>query len=175
MKIVITSKNYSASDKLKETIEKKFDKLNKYFSNEITANVMTLKEKGKYKVEATINTKGTIFRAEVLSEDPYEGVDRVVDKLSSQMSKFKTKLQRKYKDHKELAFTELPEVDDEQEDIHVVRKKRFELIPMTIDEAVVQMELLEHNFFVFLNMETDSVNVVYRRKDQDYGLLETTY
>ena len=175
MKIVINSKNYNASDKLKGTIEKKFEKLNKYFSNEITANVMTLRERGKYKVEATINTKGTIFRAEVVAEDPYEGVDRVVEKLSSQMSKFKTKLQRKYKDHKDFAFAELPEIEEEQDDIQVVRKKKFELIPMTVDEAVVQMELLEHNFFVFLNMETDSVGVVYKRNDNDYGLLETAF
>lgn len=175
MKIVINSKNYNASDKLKGTIEKKFEKLSKYFSNEITANVMTLRERGKYKVEATINTKGTIFRAEVVAEDPYEGVDRVVEKLSSQMSKFKTKLQRKYKDHKDFAFAELPEIEEEQDDIQVVRKKKFELIPMTVDEAVVQMELLEHNFFVFLNMETDSVGVVYKRNDNDYGLLETAF
>ncbi|MCQ4635776.1 ribosome-associated translation inhibitor RaiA [Anaerovorax odorimutans] len=175
MKIVINSKNYNASEKLKETIEKKFAKLDKYFSNEITANVMTLREKGKYKVEATINTKGTIFRAEVLAEDPYEGVDRVVEKLSRQMSKFKTKLQRKYKDHKDFAFAELPETEEDQDDIQVVRKKRFDLVPMTVDEAVVQMELLEHNFFVFLNMETDSVGVVYKRNDNDYGLLETAY
>ena len=91
------------------------------------------------------------------------------------MSKFKTKLQRKYKDHKDLAFAELPETEEEQEEIQVVRKKRFDLVPMTVDEAVVQMELLEHNFFVFLNMETDSVGVVYKRNDNDYGLLETAY
>lgn len=175
MKILTTSKNHNASDRLKETIEKKFGKLDKYFSNEITANVMTLKEREQYKVEATINTKGTIFRAEVLAEDPYEGVDKVVEKLSRQMSKFKTKLQRKHKDHKELSFAELPEIEDEQNEIKVVRNKKFQLSPMTADEAVIQMELLEHNFFVFLNIETDSVNVVYRRNDRNYGLLETTY
>lgn len=175
MKIVITSKNHNASDRLKDTIEKKFEKLDKYFSNEITANVMTLKEKERYKVEATINTKGTIFRAEVLADDPYEAVDRTVDKLSRQMSKFKTKLQRKHKDHKELSFADLPDIDEEQEDAKVVKTKRFELVPMTVDEAVVQMELLEHNFYVFLNMESDSVSVVYRRKDKNYGLLDTAY
>lgn len=71
-------------------------------------------------------------------------------------------------------FAELPETE-EAEELHVVKRKKFELIPMTVDEAIVQMELLAHNFFVFLNMETDSVNVVYRRNDNDYGLLETTY
>lgn len=174
MKTNISGKNYSPSDKLKETIEKKFQKLDKYFSNEITGNVMTIKEKGGYKVEATINAKGTIFRAEVKADDPYDAIDGVIDKLSSQMSKFKSKLQKKYKGSKDFTFAELPEVE-EQEEIQVVKKKRFELTPMTIDEAIVQMELLAHNFFVFLNMETDSVNVVYRRDDKAYGVLETTY
>lgn len=175
MKTNITGKNYSPSDKLRETIEKKFEKLNKYFSNEITGNVMTIKEKGGYKVEATINAKGTIFRAEVKAGDPYDAVDRVIEKLSSQMSRFKTKLQKKYKGNKEIVFADLPEYDEEPEELHVVKKKKFELIPMTIDEAIVQMELLAHSFFVFLNMETDSVNVVYKRADNDYGVLETTY
>ncbi|MFQ8602465.1 MAG: ribosome hibernation-promoting factor, HPF/YfiA family [Anaerovoracaceae bacterium] len=175
MKTIITGKNYSPSDKLKETIEKKFEKLDKYFSNEITGNVMTIKEKGGYKVEATINARGTIFRAEMKADDPYDAVDRVIEKLSSQMSKFKSKLQKKYKGQKDFMFAELPEAEEEQEELHIVKKKRFELIPMTVDEAIVQMELLAHNFFVFLNMETDSVNVVYKRNDKDYGVLETSY
>ena len=175
MKTIITGKNYSPSDKLKETIEKKFEKLDKYFSNEITGNVMVKKEKGGYKVEATINAKGTIFRAEMKADDPYDAVDRVIEKLSSQMSKFKSKLQNKYKGQKDFMFSELAEFEEEEEVLHVVKKKKFDLTPMTVDEAIVQMELLAHNFFVFLNMETDSVNVVYRRTDKDYGLLETSY
>ena len=103
-----------------------------------------------------------------------QAIDGVIDKLSSQMSKFKSKLQKKYKGSKEFMFAELPEAE-EQEELHIVKRKRFELIPMTVDEAIIQMELLAHNFFVFLNMETDSVNVVYRRNDKDYGVLETTY
>lgn len=176
MKTNITGKNYTPSDKLKETIEKKFEKLDKYFSNEITGNVMTIKEKGTYKVEATINAKGTIFRAEVRANDPYDAVDRVIEKLSNQMSKFKTKLQRKHRGQKDVMFAELPAyADDHEEEIKVVKKKKFELTPMTVDEAILQMEMLEHNFFVFLNIETDAVNVVYQRNDKDYGLLETTY
>lgn len=175
MKVNITGKNYSPSDKLRETIEKKFEKLDKYFSNEIIGNVMTIKEKGGYKVEATINAKGTIFRGEVRAEDPYDAVDRVIEKLSSQMSRFKTKLQKKYKGNKEIVFADLPAFEEEEEEIHVVKRKRFELEPMTVDEAIVQMELLAHTFYVFLNMETDSVNVVYKRDDNDYGVLETSY
>ena len=175
MKTVITGKNYTPSDKLKDIIEKKFAKLDKYFSDDITANVATIKEKGGYKVEATINTKGTIFRAETRSGDPYDCVDRCIEKLSNQMSKFKTKLQKKYKGQKDFGFEELPEIEEEQEEVAIVRSKKFQLEPMNAEEAIMQMEMLNHDFFVYLNMETDSVNVVYKRKDGNYGVLETTY
>lgn len=176
MKVIITSKNMSASDHLKQTIESKLDRLGKYFSSDIVANVTLSMEKGRQKIEATINAKGTIFRAEETTNDIYTGVDRVVEKLSSQMSRFKTKLQRKHKDHKEFQFAEIPEIAGEElEEMRVVRRKQFDLKPMTVDEAIMQMELLEHTFFVFLNVESDTVNVVYKRKNNDYGLLETRY
>lgn len=175
MRTIITGKNYTPSEKLKETIEKKYAKLDKYFSDEINGNIMVIREKSDYKVETTINARGTIFRSEVKAQDPYDCVDRSIEKLSKQMSKFKSKLQKKYKGHKELMFAELPDIEEEQEEIKVVKKKRFDLMPMTTDEAIVQMELLNHTFYVFLNMETDSVNVVYKRDDEDYGLLETAY
>ena len=175
MRTIITGKNYTPSEKLKETIEKKFQKLDKYISDEITSNVMVIKEKSNYKVEATINARGTIFRSEVKAQDPYDCVDRSIEKLSKQMSRFKSKLQKKYKGQKDFTFAELPEIEDEQEELKVVKKKKFELVPMTVDEAIVQMELLTHNFYVFLNIESDTVNVVYKRDDSDYGVLETVY
>jgi putative sigma-54 modulation protein len=175
MKVIITCKNFSASDHLKETIEKKFDKLNKYFSSDIVANVMISIERGKQKIESTINARGMIFRAEENSADIYESVDRILEKLSTQMSRFKTKLQKKHKDNKDLLFADIPEHSDEPEEIKVVKTKKFDLVPMTTEEAIIQMELVQHNFFVFLNMETDGVNVVYKRKNNDYGLLETSY
>jgi len=173
MKTNITGKNYTPSENLKEIIEKKFAKLDKYFSDEITGNIMVIREKDGYKVEATIRAKGTIFRSEVKAHDPYDAVDRIIDKLSSQMTKFKTKLQKKHKGHKEVAFAELPDAEETVEEITVVKKKKFELAPMTVEEAIVQMELLEHSFFVFTNIETDAVNVVYKREDGAYGVLET--
>ena len=175
MKVIITSKNFNTSDHLKETIEKKFEKLNKYFSKDIVANVMISMERGKQKLEATINARGMIFRAEESTTDVYEAIDRVTEKLSTQMSRFKTKLQKKHKDNKEFSFADIPEYEGEPEEIKVVKTKKFELEPMTTEEAIMQMELLHHNFFVFLNMESDSINVVYKRKNNDYGLLETTY
>ena len=176
MKVIITSKNMTASDHLKQTIESKLDRLGKYFSNDIVANVTLTAEKGRQKIEATINARGTIFRAEETTNDVYSGIDRIVEKLSSQMSRFKTKLQKKHKDNKDLHLLDLPEVAGEElEEMQVVRKKKFDLMPMSVDEAIMQMELLEHSFFIFLNMESNAVNVVYKRKDNDYGLLETRY
>jgi len=175
MKVVITSKNFSASGHLKEIIEKKFEKLGKYFSNDIVANVIISMERGKQKIEATINARGMIFRAEEGSTDVYDGVDRVIEKLSTQMSRFKTKLQKKHKDNKEVLFADIPEYDEAPDEIRVVKTKKFDLVPMTTEEAILQMELLQHNFFVFLNMENGGVNVVYKRNNNDYGLLETSY
>ncbi|WP_324825245.1 ribosome hibernation-promoting factor, HPF/YfiA family [Sinanaerobacter sp. ZZT-01] len=176
MKVIITSKNFSSSANLNDTVTSKFEKLSKYFSSDIVANVTMTVEKERQRVEATINANGTLFRAEDTSLDAYASVDRVVDKLASQMSRFKTKLLRKHKGQKELNFIELPDIEEnEVEDVKVVRRKTFELQPMSVDEAVMQMELLGHTFFVFLNIDTDSVGVVYKRKDKDYGLLETQY
>lgn len=174
MKIIITGKNFNTYKHLQDTMEKKFDKLGKYFSDDITVNVVLSQERGKDKIEVTINAKGAVFRAEEVVADIYEGIDRVVDKLASQMSKFKGKLQKRYNDNKSVRFESLPQIE-EVEEVSVVRTKKFELTPMNVEEAILQMEMLQHDFFVFLDMETDSVNVVYRRKDHNYGLLETTY
>ncbi|MGI6728611.1 MAG: ribosome hibernation-promoting factor, HPF/YfiA family [Anaerovoracaceae bacterium] len=176
MKVIISSKNLNASDYLKETIEKKFEKLGKYFSKDIVVNITLAQERGRQKIEATINAKGTIFRAEETNSDIYSGIDRVVDKLASQMSRFKTKLQRKHKDQKEFFFEELPEVaESEPGEAEIVRRKSFDLKPMALDEAIMQIELVGHNFFVFLNVDTNTVAVVYKRKDGNYGLLEPNY
>lgn len=175
MKVNITGKNFNTYQHLEDTMEKKFDKLGKYFSDDITVNVVLSQERGRDKIEATINAKGAVFRAEEVVQDIYEGIDRVVDKLSSQMARFKGKLQKRYNDNKALKFEVLPDYEEEVEEVKVVRTKKFELTPMTVEEAILEMEMLQHSFFVFLDMETDSVNVVYIRKDGNYGVLETTY
>ena len=175
MKVIITGKNFNTYKHLQDTMEKKFEKLGKYFSDDITVNVVLSQERGKDKIEVTINAKGAVFRAEEVCADIYEGIDRVEDKLSSQMAKFKGKLQKRYNNNKALKFEYLPEPEEEVEEVRVVRTKKFELSPMTVEEAILEMEMLQHNFFVFLDMESDSVNVVYSRKDGNYGVLETTY
>ena len=175
MKVNITGKNFNTYKHLQDTLERKFDKLGKYFSDDITVKVVLSQERGKDKIEATINAKGAVFRGEEVSNDIYEGIDKVVDKLSSQMARFKGKLQKRYNDNKSVRFESLPELPEEVEEVKVVKTKKFELSPMSVEEAILEMEMLQHNFFVFLDMETDSVNVVYIRKDGNYGVLETTY
>lgn len=176
MKVIMTSRNYNPSDKLKDTAEKKFEKLGKYFSENIVVNVMVGAEKGnQYKLEATINAGGTIFRAEERGQDPYTCLDKAVDKLSTQMSRFKTKLLRRHKDQKMIIMEDIPDFPEHEEEAELVKTKRFDVAPMSVEEAILQMELLEHNFFLFLNMETDRIGVVYKRKDGDYGLLEPKY
>ena len=175
MKVNITGKNYTTYDKLESTIEKKLDRLDKYFSDDITANAVLSQERGRDKIEVTINAKGAVFRAEEMSQDIYEGIDKVVDKLASQMSRFKGKLEARYNDNKALKFEFFPEDEEEVEDTPIVKTKRYELHPMNTEEAILEMEMLQHDFFVFLNMDTDSVSVVYKRKDGAYGLLDTRY
>ncbi len=176
MKVIITSKNFNASDHLKDSIEKKFERLGKYFSDDIVANVTLVMVKERQTMEATINARGTIFRAEETATDIYNAVDRVIDKLSSQMSRFKTKLQKKHKEHVEVMFNELPEDKDaDSDEINIVRSKKFDILPMTAEEAVMQMELLEHNFYVYMNPDKATVNIVYKRKDGSFGLLEPKY
>ena len=173
MKVNILGRNYRTYGKLEETIEKKLDKLGKYFSDDITANVVLSHVSGRDKIATTISAKGTIFRAEDISDDIYDSIDVVVDKLSSQMSKFKGKLQKRYNDNKALKFEFLPEIEEEEEHGEVVKKKVFQLRSMDEEEAILQMEMLGHQFFVYLDADTGTVNVLYKRKDGDYGLLET--
>ena len=176
MKIIITSKNLNASDHLRETIEKKLYRLGKFFSDDIVANVTLSAEGGRQRIETTINASGTIFRAEEETADVYNGIDKITDKLSSQISKYKDKLIRKHKDNKDMIFDDVPDlVEDSETNMEIVRRKKFDLLPMTAEEAILQMELINHSFFIFLNMDTDNIGVVYKRNDGKYGLLETSF
>jgi putative sigma-54 modulation protein len=176
MNVIITSKNFNASDHLKDTIEKKFVRLGKYFSDDIDAHITLTMEKERQNIEATITAKGTIFRAEETGTDMYIATDRIVDKLSTQISRFKTKLQKKHKEHKELMFNDIPEDNEyDHEEIRISKKKSFDIATMETEEAIMEMELIEHNFYLYLSPESGQVNVVYKRKDGKYGLLEPKY
>lgn len=175
MIINISTKNFNASDHMRSVIEAKLSRLDKYFSSDIETNVTLSTERGRQKIEATINASGTIFRAEELTQDIYNGVDRIVDKLNNQMSKFKRRIAKRHKDGRAISFSEIPDsIEAENEDFEIVRRKTYELMPMTPEEAILQMELLSHNFYIFLDMERDQASVVYKRNDGKYGLLETT-
>jgi putative sigma-54 modulation protein len=173
MKINFTGKNMEVTDALKSVTEKKLSKLNKYFQNDIVGNVTFSTEKNRKIIEVTINLPGTILRAEESSDDMYASIDRAVDVLEAQMRKHKTKLQKRYKTGETIRFENLTSIEEYDDDKpKLVRTKRFVLKPMTTDEAILQMELLRHNFFIFMDSETQTVSVVYKRKDGNYGLIE---
>ncbi|MBQ4506697.1 MAG: ribosome-associated translation inhibitor RaiA [Firmicutes bacterium] len=174
MKINITKKNLNPSDATLEAIEKKLGKLEKYFSKDTVADVvLTNMKNNRVKLEATINADGLIFRAEESGDDLRGCLDGVVDKLASQMSRFKKKLIKSNRNKKEVIAEELPEAAEASaEELSVAKTKSFRISPMAVEEAILQMELLEHSFFVFRHAERNNVCVVYKRNDGSYGLLD---
>ena len=172
MNTTITGKHFNTYQHLEDTIEKKLEKLEKYFSDDIDAKVVLSQEKNKEKIEININAKGAQFRTEQVADDIYEGLDKAIDKLSRQMSKFKGKLQKKYQDNQSVRFEEIP-ASEEEELAKVVKTKRLFLQPMSVEEATLEMEMSGHDFYVFEDVDTHSVSVVYKRNDEDYGLLTT--
>jgi len=175
MKIQISAKNYSMSDKLHDYIENRLNKLEKYFNEDVTANVVVSKLKETPKFEATITAKQQVFRAEVANDSIYDAVDMATDKLASQMSKLKGKLEARYKENKalKLEFVPEPEESEDEDEFIIARRKQIDLEPMVAEEAILQMEMTGHDFYIFLDMDTDAVSVVYKRKGNAYGIIET--
>lgn len=168
------------TDALRDYTEKKLSRLEKYFDPSITSevNVTLSVTKGQHTVEVTIPASGLILRAEEQSEDMYASIDLVIDKLERQIRKHKTKLNRKFRQASgsKALFrensTSVSTLEDEEEDFELVRTKSFTFKPMDIEEAILQMNMLGHTFFVFSNSDSKSVNVVYKRNDGKYGLIE---
>ena len=174
MNITINSKNVNPGSKLEAAITNKMAKLNKYFSQDANAVVMISEEKsGLAKLEATIKAGSLTFRAEESNSDLFFCLDKVMDKLSTQMSRQKDKLVSRHKDIKDVYVTEIPDLPDAVENQGLVRTKDLELTAMSVDEAILQMELLEHSFFAFADPENGNTNIVYKRKSGGYGLLKT--
>jgi len=174
MKLNYAGKNVEVTQALKDVTEKKLGKLDKYFQMDIVGNVTFSTEKNRKIIEVTINLPGTILRAEESSDDMYASIDRTVDILERQIRKYKTKLQRRYQNNETIRFENvvpLP-VGEEPEKSTLVKRKKFTLKPMSSEEAILQMELLRHNFFVYQDAETEDISVVYKRKDGNYGLIE---
>lgn len=176
MNITITGRKINLRDSFKERATKKLDKFTKIFGEDADASVTVSMEKNRITVEITVHSKGYVYRAEQTSLDIDEALDLAVDHLSRQMRKNKTKLDKRNRiDPKHLTFDPIADdgdEGDEEHDFQIVRSKKFPVKPMTIDEAVLQMNMLGHEFFLFRNEMTGEVNVVYRRRNGNYGLLE---
>ena len=172
MRITISGRNIDLTDGLKGAVEEKLSKLEKYFTPDTDVYVTLSVEKERQKIEVTIPMKGNIIRSEQVSNDMYVSIDLVEEIIERQLKKYKNKLA----DQKQAAsvfkkeFIE-KEFEDEEE-IKIIRSKKFGMKPMYPEDACVQMELLGHNFYVFFNSETEEVNVVYKRKGNTYGLIE---
>ena len=176
MRFIISGKNLDVSAGLRAAIEQKLGKLERYFTPETDIIVTLSVEKERQKIEVTIPIKGNIIRSEQVSDDMYVSIDLVEEVIERQLRKYKNKLIDKHQEGGNLKqeFADLEEVADDDE-IKIIRTKRFGMKPMFPEDACVQMELLGHNFFVFCNAETDEVNVVYKRKDGMYGLIEPEF
>ncbi len=170
MKLNINSKNYGLKGYVKEEIEKRFDKLSKYFTDNTVCTVMVSGEgSSTKKVEITMNVKNNVLRSEVKDNDLHVAIDKAVDKLEKQLVKHKEKLRKRNNDT--IRYDNIEDVKS-QVVFNIVKNKTFKLIPMTADEACFQLELLEHNFYVFINSDNNKVAIVYKRSDDDYGLIE---
>lgn len=172
MKFVIVGKNIEVTQGLKAAVEEKIGKLERYFNPETEIHVTLSVEKERQKIEVTIPVKGSIIRSEQVSNDMYVSIDLVEEIIERQIKKYKNKLidQKQSAGFFKQEFIEKDYMDDEE--VKIIRTKKFDIKPMYPEDACVQMELLGHNFFVFYNAETGQVNVVYKRKGNTYGLIE---
>lgn len=174
MRITITGRNIELTAGIKEAVEDKLSKLEKYFKPDTDVNVTLSVEKERQKIEVTIPTKGHTIRAEEVSNDMYVSIDLVEETLERQLIKYRTKIISKKMNAAASFKAEYLEdkYEEEEEEIKIVRSKRYDLKPMYPEDACIQMELLGHDFFVFVNAETDEVSVVYKRKGNTYGIIE---
>lgn len=175
MKFIIAGKNIEITPGLRSAVEDKIGKLEKYFNPETEVHVTLSVEKDRQKIEVTIPVKGNIIRSEQVSNDMYVSIDLVEEIIERQLKRYKNKLV----DQKQSAgFFKQEFIDKEymdEEEIKIIRTKKFDIKPMYPEDACIQMELLGHSFFVFCNAETDQINVVYKRKGNTYGLIEPEY
>ena len=172
MKFIILGKNIEVTPGLRSAVEDKIGKLEKYFNPDTEAHVTLSVEKDRQKIEVTIPVKGNIIRSAQVSNDMHVSIDLVEEIIERQLKKYKTKLIAKEQSAGcfKQDFIEKDYMDEEE--VQIVRTKKFDIKPMYPEDACVQMELLGHNFYVFCNAETDQVNVVYKRKGNTYGLIE---
>ena len=174
MKFVIVGRNIDVTPGLRNAVEEKIGKLEKFFNPDTEAHVTLSVEKERQKIEVTIPVKGNIIRSEQVSNDMYVSVDLAAEVIERQLKKYRTKFRADQQAGAASLRTDFieREVEEEDEEVRIVRTKKFDIKPMYAEDACVQMELLGHDFYVFCNAETDEVNVVYKRKGNTYGLIE---
>ena len=175
MTITYTARKVTLRDNFKERVEKKLAKFQKIFSDKAEAHVVVTVEKNRQTVEITIRDNKMIYRAESTMSEMNDALDRVVDILMRQIRKNKTRLEKRVKAGGIDALTaDMPAQEDPEEEYQVVRKKQVMLKPINVEEAILEMNMINHDFFMFINAETDEMNVVYRRANGNYGVLEPT-
>jgi putative sigma-54 modulation protein len=178
MRYIISGKNIEVTNALQQKVMEKLSKLDKFFIAETEAQVTLSVEKLRHMIEVTIPFQGTILRAEVDEKDMYAAIDEVVDVLERQLLKHKNRLRDRHRNNSPFQQDFIAAFKGQKEDeyaIKIKRTKRFAIKPMDAEEAAMQMDLLGHNFFVFRNGETNEVNVVYKRKNGTYGLIEPEF
>lgn len=173
MNITISSRKTTVKDSFREWAEKKLKKLDRFFEEDAQAAIVVTNERERETVEVTVQSRGMIFRAEKTSADRLDSLDAVVESLTKQIVKNKNKLEKKGKTRAAtLEGFEEYAAEQHDEEYHVVKTKSFDLKPMSVDEAILQMNMLDHQFYMFQNDANDLVCIVYKRNDGDYGLLE---
>ena len=175
MRYTITGRNIDVTPGLREAVIEKIGKLERYFNQDTEAIITLSVTKDRQKIEVTIPVKGHIIRAEEQSTDMYVSIDLVEEIIERQLKKYKTKLIYKKQSHIDFSEFYVQEETEADDEIKIEKVKKFAMKPMDPEEACVQMELLGHSFYVFLNAETEEVNVVYKRKGQTYGLIEPEF
>ena len=170
----VRGKNIEVTPALRDYVEKRVGKVTKYFDAVGEITVLLTVVKGRHIVEVTVPVEGVLLRGEEATMDMYTSIDLVIEKLERQIHKHKTKLAKRLRDGSfKTAMFEAPQKDNVQDDDYpIVKTKRFAVKPMDVQEAIMEMNLLNHDFFVFRDGSTEEVNVVYRRKDGNYGLIE---
>jgi len=181
VKVDLVARNLDVSDELRDYITKKLSRIEKHFDKGIPAQVVLSKERGRQTVEITLPLDGMVVRSEEATLDIYASINLAVDKIERQIEKYRARFQRRKRAGRAQVRSVAPdgvlsppaaglEAEDEP---RLVKVKRFDIKPMNVDEAIMQMNLLGHDFFMFTSSETEQVNVLYRRKDGNYGLIES--
>ncbi len=174
MKTNIYSRKVELGNEKKEMLIKKIDKLGKFFNDEASADIVVSEQKDKMIVEVTIRTADMIYRAEERNEEIYNAADDIVDSITRQIRKNKTRLAKRIRAGVSKDFDFFADaIEEDDDEIKIVKTKTHQVKPMSAEEAVLQMNLLNHSFYVFKNAQTNTTDIVYRRKDGNYGLIET--